>query len=317
MSRAAASSPVAKGCEDRLDSRAEVARPYHPRMRLHVVDGTYELFRAHFSKRPEGEFKATIGLAASMLGLLHDGAEAVSHVAIAFDNPIRSIRNDWFDGYKTDEGVPADLLAQFDAAEDAARAIGMTVWSMDRHEADDALATAAARWHAEVEQVRILTPDKDLGQSVRGTRVVQVDRLRKTVIDEDEVVRRRGVRPESIPDWLGLVGDTADGIPGLTGFGERTAAALLRVHGHIEAIPLDSRVWPKDIRGADRLAATLAEHMPDALLYRKLATLIDDVPLPERLEDLAWRGVPRAAFAAWCDRLHVNDLRDRPNRWAP
>ena len=285
-------------------------------MRLHVVDGTYELFRAHFSKRPDGDFKATVGLASSMLALLHDDGEAVSHVAIAFDNPIRSVRNDWFHGYKTEEGVPADLLAQFDAAEDAARALGMTVWSMDRYEADDALATAAARWQDEVEQVRILTPDKDLGQSVRGTRVVQIDRVRKTVIDEDEVVRRRGVRPQSIPDWLALVGDAADGIPGIPGFGERTAAALLRVHGHIEAIPLDNRAWPEGVRGADRLATTLAQRMPDALLYRKLATLIDDVPLPEHLEDLAWRGVPRQAFAAWCDRVRANDLKDRPTRWA-
>ena len=286
-------------------------------MRLHVVDGTYELFRAHFSKRPDRESKATVGLAASMLGLLQDEEEAVSHVAIAFDNPIRSIRNDWFDGYKKDEGVPADLLAQFDLAEEAARALGMTVWSMDRFEADDALATAAARWRDEVDQVRILTPDKDLGQSIRGQRVVQVDRLRKTVIDEDEVMRRRGVQPQSIPDWLALVGDTADGIPGVPGFGERTSAALLRVHGRIESIPLDPAKWPRDVRGADRLAATLAERMTDAILYRKLATLFEDVPLGERLEDLAWRGVPRDEFNAWCDRLRANDLRERPRRWAP
>jgi 5'-3' exonuclease len=286
-------------------------------MRLHVVDGTYELFRAHFSKRPDRDSKATVGLAASMLALLHDDQEAVSHVAIAFDNPIRSIRNDWFDGYKTDEGVPPELLAQFDLAEDAARSLGMTVWSMDRFEADDALATAAARWQGEVEQVRILTPDKDLGQCIRGQRVVQIDRLRKAFIDEPEVLRRRGVRPQSIPDWLALVGDTADGIPGIPGFGERTAAALLRIHDHIESIPQASASWPPDVRGADRLAATLRERMTDALLYRKLATLFEDVPLPERLEDLAWRGVPRAAFAAWCDRMDANDLRDRPRRWAP
>ena len=286
-------------------------------MRLHVIDGTYELFRAHFSKRPDREAKATVGLAASMLGLLQDDEEAVTHMAIAFDNPVRSIRNDWFDGYKTDEGVPEELLAQFDPAEEAARALGITVWSMDRFEADDALATAAARWRDEADQVRILTPDKDLGQSTRGRRVVQVDRMRKTVIDEDEVMRRRGVSPPSIPDWLALVGDTADGIPGLPGFGERTAAALLRVHGRIESIPLDGAKWPKDVRGADRLAATLAERMTDAILYRKLATLFEDVPLRERLEDLAWQGVPREAFAAWCDRMRANDLRDRPRRWAP
>jgi 5'-3' exonuclease len=290
-------------------------------MRLHVVDGTYELFRAHFSHRPphlgpDGrDAKATLGLAASMLALLHEEEEAVSHVAIAFDNPIRSVRNDWYAGYKTDEGVPPELLAQFDGAEEAARCVGMTVWRMDRYEADDALATAAARWRGEVDQVRILTPDKDLGQSVWGQRVVQVDRLRKRVIDEDEVLRRRGVRPESIPDWLALVGDAADGFPGIPGFGEKTAAALLRVHLHLESIPPDARSWPGEIRSADRLAATLVERMDEALLYRKLATLIEDVPLTEKLEDLAWRGVPRAAFEAWCDRLGAKELRTRPRRW--
>lgn len=285
-------------------------------MRLHVVDGTYELFRAHFSKRPDRENKATVGLAASMLALLHDPEEAVTHVAVAFDNPIRSIRNEWFDGYKTDEGVPPELLAQFDAAEDAVRALGMVVWSMDRYEADDALATAAARWQGEVEQVRILTPDKDLAQCIRGRRVVQVDRLRQKVTDEEGVVERRGVSPKSIPDWLALVGDDADGIPGIPGFGEKGAAAVLSAFGHIEAIPREARKWPAGVRGADKLAAALAERMTDALLYRKLATLIDDVPLRERLEDLAWQGVPRKAFAAWCDRMRVTDLLDRPTRWA-
>jgi 5'-3' exonuclease len=289
-------------------------------MRLHVVDGTYELFRAHFSKRPAHEhdghdLKATTGLASSMLALLHDEEERVSHVAIAFDNPIRSIRNDWYADYKTDEGVPSELLAQFDPAEDAARALGMTVWSMDRYEADDALATAAARWQAEVEQVRILTPDKDLGQAIVGERVVQVDRLRNKVTDESELWRKRGIRPTSIPDWLALVGDTADGIPGLSGFGEKTAAALLREFTHLESIPLTARGWPAEIRGADRLAATLAAEMDEALLYRKLATLVDDVPLVERLEDLAWTGVPRDAFEAWCDGVGATQMKSRPTRW--
>ena len=285
-------------------------------MRLHVVDGTYELFRAHFSKRPDRENKATVGLAANMLALLHDEHEAVTHVGIAFDNPIRSVRNDWFDGYKTDEGVDPVLLAQFDAAEEAARALGMTVWSMKEYEADDALATAAARWRDEVEQVRILTPDKDLGQCVRGTRVVQIDRVRNALIDEDEVMKRRGVRPASIPDWLALVGDTADGIPGIPGFGERTAAAILRAYDHIEKIPLNAAQWPPDVRGAPRLVTALRDQMEDALLYRKLATLIDDVPLQESLNDLTWRGVPREMFARWCDAMNVNDLRTRPTRWA-
>lgn len=290
-------------------------------VRLHLVDGTYELFRAHFSPRPGHvhaghDLKATVGLAASMLALMHDEREAVTHVAVAFDNPIRSVRNDWFDAYKSDEGVPPELLAQFDAAEEAVRALGMVVWSMDRYEADDALATGAARWRDRVEQVRIMTPDKDLGQSLRGQHVVLVDRLRNAVIDEDEFMRRRGVAPASVPDWLALVGDTADGIPGLDGFGDKTAAALLRAFGHIEQIPRSARAWPGSIRGADTLAATLAREMDRALLYRKLATLIDDVPLAETFEDLAWKGVPRAAFEAWCDRVGVRTLRERPKRWA-
>jgi 5'-3' exonuclease len=289
-------------------------------MRLHLVDGTYELFRAHFSHRPprvrDGrDLKATVGLAASMLSLLQEREEAVTHVGIAFDNPIRSFRNDLYDGYKSDEGVPPEIRGQFDDAEEAARALGMVVWSMDRYEADDALATAAGRWREEVEQVRILTPDKDLGQSIVGQRVVAVDRLRKRTIDEAELLKTRGVRPESIPDWLGLVGDTADGLPGVSGFGEKTSAALLRAFGHIEAIPLDPRAWPREVRQADRLAATLATERDNAIFYRKLATLALDAPLPERLGDLEWRGVPREAFLKWCDRVGAGDLRERPQRW--
>jgi 5'-3' exonuclease len=290
-------------------------------VRLHLVDGTYELFRAHFSHRPahthEGrDLKATVGVAASLLSLLHEPAEGVSHIAVAFDNPIRSVRNDWFDGYKSDEGVPTELREQFDAVEDAMRALGVVVWSMDRYEADDALATGAARFREQVDQVRVLTPDKDLGQAVIGKRVVLVDRMRKRVIDEDELVRSRGIRPASVPDWLALVGDTADGFPGIAGFGEKTAAALLRAFGHLEDIPVDPRAWPAEIRGAERLATTLGQEMPLAVLYRKLATLIDDVPLAEGLEDLAWQGVPREAFRAWCARIGVKDLLGRPTRWA-
>jgi 5'-3' exonuclease len=289
-------------------------------MRLHVIDGTYELFRAHFSPRPGHrvrgrDLKATVGLAASMVALLHDPDERVSHAAIAFDNPIRSVRNDWFDGYKTDEGVPQELLEQFDRAEEAARSLGLVVWSMDRYEADDALATAARRWRDDVEQVRILTPDKDLGQSLLGERVVQVDRLRRKVIDEAELLRRRGIRPASVPDYLALVGDAADGIPGIPGFGEKTASLLLAAVEHIEAIPPRASAWPAGIRGAERLAANLAGEREAALLYRKLATLIDDVPLEQRLEDLVWTGVPRATFEAWCDAMEVTTLRTTPTRW--
>jgi 5'-3' exonuclease len=285
-------------------------------MRLHLVDGTYELFRAHFSHRPEHvhegrDLKATVGLAESMVTLLGDASESVTHLAVAFDNPIRSVRNDWFEGYKTDEGVPDAILAQFDLAEEVTRALGIVVWSMDRYEADDALATGAARWRDAVDQVRILTPDKDLGQCVRGERVVVVDRMRRRVTGEKELFERRGLRPAHVPDWLALVGDAADGIPGIAGFGEKTAAALLRAFDRIEAIPRDPRHWPAEIRQRDRLARTLADEMSDALLYRRLATLVDDVPLAESLDDLRWRGLPREVFDAWCQRYEARTLRDR------
>jgi 5'-3' exonuclease len=287
-------------------------------MRLHLVDGTYELFRAYFSKRPEHvdakgrDVKATVGVVSSMFALLDDPAEQATHVAAAFDNPVRSFRNDLFDGYKTDEGVPEDLLAQFDRVEEAVRAMGVVVWRMDEWEADDALATAAARWAGDVEQVRILTPDKDLGQCIRGTKVVQVDRMRRNVIDEAGLLVKRGITPASIPDYLALVGDTADGIPGLDGFGEKTAAALLRQYVHLEAIPKSASEWKVNVRGAPMLAATLAAHMDAAVLYRRLATLVNDVPLRETLDDLRWRGVDKSAFATWCDEVKApSALRSR------
>jgi 5'-3' exonuclease len=208
-----------------------------------------------------------------------------------------------------------ELRAQFDLVEEAMRALGIVVWSMDRFEADDALATAAKRWVAEVDQVRILTPDKDLGQVLEGTRVVQVDRIRRREIDAERVLAVRGVPPRSIPDWLALVGDSADGIPGLPGFGEKTAAAVLRAFGTIEQIPDDVRDWHLDVRGKDNLAATLSARRPEALLYKRLATLVTDVPLSESLEDLAWRGVPRDKFTHLVARLG-GDLVDRVRRWA-
>ena len=295
-------------------------------MRLHLVDGTFELFRGHFARRPGHrapggwEAKATVGLAASLLGLLRDGEEAVTHVAVAFDNPIRSFRNDLWPGYKTEEGVPPELLAQLDAAEEAASALGVTVWSMRELEADDALATGAARFREEVEQVRILTPDKDLGQCLEGRRVVQVDRIRNREIDEEALLARRGIRPGSVPDWLALVGDDADGIPGIPGFGEKTASALLARYPHLEDVPEDPARWPPEIRGGDRLARELASGREAALLFRRLATLVSDVPLPGSLEDLRWRGVPRARFQAWCESLGARGLlaalEARPARWA-
>lgn len=278
--------------------------------RLHLVDGTFELFRAYFSKRPPHadarglDVKATVGVVSSMFALLRDPAEGVTHLAAAFDNPVRSFRNDLFGGYKTGDGVPPPLLAQFDRVEQAMRAMGVTVWSMDRWEADDALATGAARWAGEVEQVRLLTPDKDLGQCLRGRRVVQVDRVRARVIDEDALLALRGIRPASVPDYLALVGDAADGIPGLAGFGAKSAAALLRRYEHLEDIPARQADWDVPLRGASRLAASLREGLPQARLYRTLATLLTDVPLPGSLDSLRYTGVS-AKFEAWCDEVRA------------
>lgn len=295
-------------------------------MRVHLVDGTYELFRAHFSQRPpktvrlEGgvmDIKATTGLVFSMLTLLEERDEAVTHLAIAFDNPIVSFRNDLFDGYKTDEGVPESLRAQFDLAEVAMKALGIVVWSMDRWEADDALATGATRFGSDpvVEQVRIMTPDKDLGQVVSGKRIVQIDRMRRKLYDEDAVRAARGVGPRSIPDLLGLVGDTSDGIPGLAGFGMKSAGALLSRWETIENIPDDPAKWDVKITGAPRLAATLAAERGEALLYKKLATLVTDVPLAEDLEALRFRGVPRSSFDELVKRLESTDLATRRIRF--
>jgi 5'-3' exonuclease len=290
--------------------------------RLHLVDGTFELFRAHFSPRPGQrdasgrDVKATVGLASSLLQLLDDREEAVSHIAVAFDNPVESFRNDLFDGYKTGEGMPEELAAQFDAAERATAALGATVWSMDRYEADDALASGAARFRDEVEQVRLMTPDKDLGQSIRGTRVVQIDRMRKKLTDEQKLRELRGVGPESIPDWLGLMGDSADGIPGIPGFGAKSAAAVLAHYVRIENIPEDAAEWKVAVRGAKRLAANLAERREEALLYKRLATLAEDAPISRRLAELEWKGVPRGAFEDFCAEMNAERLRTRPRRWA-
>ena len=290
-------------------------------MRLHVVDGTYELYRAHYSPRPDHhapsgwDAKATVGVVSSLLALLHDANEAVTHLAVAFDNPIRSFRNDLFDGYKSDQGVPPELQAQFDTVEEAVRALGVTVWSMDVHEADDALATAATRYAPEVEQVRILTPDKDLGQCLRGEHVVQVDRRQKKVIDEAAFRALRGFGPRSMPDFLALTGDTADGIPGLPGFGEKGAGLLLGAYEHLEQIPAHAYQWKVKPRGALQLAQTLAAQRDEALLYRTLATLVDTVPLAESLEDLRFQGVPRARFESWCEALGVTTMRTAPRRW--
>jgi 5'-3' exonuclease len=290
-------------------------------VRFHLVDGTYELFRAHYAPRPDhrqpsgADAKATVGIVESMLALLHDADEAVTHIAVVFDNPIRSFRNDLYPPYKSDEGVPPELRAQFDAAERAVRSIGVSVWSMREYEADDGLATGARKFRDEVEQVRILTPDKDLGQCLRGDRVVQVDRRQKKVTNESEFRAQRGFGPLSMPDFLALTGDSADGFPGLPGFGKKSAAMLIGAYDRLERIPADPADWKIKPRGALQLAATLVERRDEALLYRKLATLIDTVPLQNSLKELEYRGVPRAEFERWCDELGVARLATVPRRW--
>jgi len=270
-------------------------------VKVHLVDGTYELFRAHFGSPPARgpggvEVGATRGLVRSLTALLRE--PGVTHVAVAFDHVIESFRNGLFPGYKTSEGVPPELLAQFELAELAASAIGLVVWPMVEFEADDALATAAARFADApgVEQVLVCTPDKDLAQCVRGTRVVGYDRLRRKLLDEDGVRAKFGVSPQSIPDWLALVGDTADGIPGLERWGEKSAAAVLARWRKLEAIPDDERAWEVPVRGAAALGASLRAGRADAVLYRTLATLRADAPLAEDLEALRWRGPRREAL---------------------
>lgn len=287
-------------------------------MKVHLVDVTYELFRAYFGApklaSPDGrEVGAVRGLLASMLYLLQQ--EGATHVACASDTVIRSFRNDLYAGYKTEAGVPLDLLAQFPFAEEGLRALGLVVWGMIELEADDALAAGAARYAAEVDQVIIATPDKDLAQCVDGTRVVLYDRRGKRIIDEAAVRAKWGVAPRSIPDWLALVGDTSDGYPGIPGWGEKTASAVLAAYEHIEAIPDDARAWKLPVRGADRLAAALASRRVEAALYKRLATLRTDVPPAEPLAELEWRGA-RPELRDFCGRQGYNDLVERAGRWA-
>jgi 5'-3' exonuclease len=289
-------------------------------MRIHLVDGTYELFRAHFgapeAAAPDGRaVGATVGLLRSLLSLLRE--DGVTHVACAFDTVIESFRNDLFPGYKTSEGVPEELLAQFPLAERAARALGLVVWSMVEFEADDALASGATQADAlpDVEQVVICSPDKDLAQCVRGTRVVCLDRSRRRLYDRSGVLEKFGVAPESIPDWLALVGDDADGIPGVPRWGARSASALLAHYGHLEAIPEHESQWKVPVRGAAALALSLREHRQQVALYRLLATLRTDVPLAEPPEALEWRGAVRSDLTALCHEIGADDVLDRVHRW--
>jgi 5'-3' exonuclease len=291
-------------------------------VQLHLVDATYELFRAHFSPRPpvrapDGrDVGAVTGLLYTLLTLLRD--EGATHVGAATDHVIHSFRNGLYGGYKTEAGVPAELLGQFPLAEQAMEALGVVVWPMVEFEADDALATAAARWgdRPGIERIWICTPDKDLAQCVRGERVVMRDRRRERTIDETGVRERWGVAPESIPDYLALVGDAADGFPGLPGWGARSAAAVLARFVHLEAIPPSVGDWHVDVRSAPGLGATLRARWDEALLYRRLATLRLDVPLPQTDPDeLRWRGARRGPFLALCQELGAQALAERPHLW--
>jgi 5'-3' exonuclease len=289
---------------------------------IHVVDGTYELFRAYFGApkalAPGGyEVGATRGILRSLFSLVRD--DHVTHVACAFDHVIESFRNELYAGYKTSAGVPEDLLAQFDLAERATHALGVVVWSMIEFEADDALATAAARWSTApgVDRVVICTPDKDVAQCVRGSQVVAFDRLRRRMLDEPGVVAKFGVPPSSIADWLALVGDSADGYPGVPRWGAKSAAAVLAAYAHIDTIPDDARWWRVPVRGAAALAESLRTHRKEAALYRELATLRTDVPLGEEIEDLRWRGARREELTALCKEIGDEAFLERITLWLP
>lgn len=289
-------------------------------MRIHLVDGTYELYRAHFgapeASAPGGAaVGATRGLLRTLLSLLRQ--DDVTHVAIAFDHVIESFRNDLFDGYKTSDGVPDELMAQFPLAERAARALGIVVWPMVEFECDDALATMAARADAwpGVEQVVICSPDKDLAQCVRAARVVCLDRRQRKLYDEAGVGEKFGIAPASIPDWLALVGDDADGIPGVPRWGARSASTVLARYEHLEAIPDDASQWRVTVRGADALAQSMRQHRAEVILYRRLATLRTDVPLTESPDDLRWQGAQRPELEALCREIGDDETIERVHRW--
>jgi 5'-3' exonuclease len=291
-------------------------------MKVHLVDATFELFRAYYSPGrpfehgPDGRpVKAVRGLIDSMLSLLRE--DDVTHVAAATDYVIESWRNDLFPTYKSSAGMDPELLAQFRDAERALRALGIVTWPMVEDEADDGLATAVARFSgdARVEQIVICSVDKDLAQCVDGEHVVLRDRMRRVTYDEPGVHAKFGVAPESIPDYLALVGDSSDGYPGLPGWGSKSAAAVLDRWIHLEAIPDSPLDWEVPLRGAVSLAATLRDHRSEAALYKRLATLNADAQIGEGLDDLEWRGVEREAFVALCAELGFETVGSRVHRW--
>jgi len=288
-------------------------------VKIHLVDGTYELFRNHFGappkQAPDGrQVGATLGLLRSLLLLLSD--PDVTHCGCAFDHVIKSFRNDLYPGYKTGEGTDPDLLAQFTLAEEAVSALGIVVWPMDEFEADDAIGSAVTRFKDEkaVDQIVICSPDKDLAQLVSGERVVCWDRRRDIVIDEAGVVEKYGVLPSSIPDWLALVGDSADGFPGISGWGAKSASAVLSRFGHIESIPETLDTWGISAGRAARLWENLSSHKDEAFLFRELATLREDVSLEESLADLEWQGANQR-LKKFCAELGEEKIPERIPHW--
>jgi len=280
-------------------------------MDVHLIDGTYELFRYYFAvpsvtDATGQEIGAVRGVLTSVLSMIERGA---THIGVATDHVVESFRNDLYPGYKTSEGVPQELLSQFPILEEALEAFGVVVWPMVHYEADDALASAAGKASQDdsVKQVIICTPDKDLSQCVVGTRVVQLDRRRDILRDEPGVVAKFGVSPQSIPDYLALVGDPADGFPGLSGWGEKAAALTLSQYPHLEDIPKEWRAWHPSIRRARLLSESLFNAWNDALLFRTLATLRLDVPVFDSIQDLRWTG-SRPNIDEYCDRLKLPDL---------
>ena len=285
-------------------------------MNVYLIDGTYELFRYFFAvpsaKDDHGQQIAAVrGVLGSVLSMIEAGS---THLGVATDHVVESFRNDLYVGYKTSEGVDPELLSQFPILEEALQAMGLLVWPMVEFEADDALASAAAKAALDdaVAQVIICTPDKDLGQCVRGTRVVQLDRRRETLRDEPGVLSKFGVPPQSIPDYLAVVGDSADGFPGISGWGPKAAALVLSRYPHLEDIPKDWRQWDASIRRANRLAESLFAAWDEALLFRTLATLRVDVPVFDSVNDLLWKG-PRPEFERVTERLRAPDLLRRAN----
>ena len=285
-------------------------------MNIHLIDGTYELFRHFFAvpsaRDAEGrEVGAVRGVVASILGMINRGG--ATHVGVATDHVIESFRNRMWPGYKTGAGIDPDLLSQFGLLEEAVSALGVTLWPMVEYEADDALAAAAAKAEQDprVEKVLICTPDKDLAQSVRGGRVVQVIRRTNVEMDEAAIVKKFGVPPASIPDYLALVGDSADGYPGLPGWGAKSSAAVLAKFGHIESIPADAKEWRVNANNASTLAATLERDRKLALLFRDLATLRVDIPVFESVDELEWKG-PSAKFESLARRFDAAKTEKRP-----